>query len=84
MVGTALQIIGCALMTRLPTNGDLLKASYAYEVIAGLGTGLQTGTLIIITPFVAANRDLAVATAAINQFRFLGGSIGLSIVTIRK
>lgn len=81
MVGTALQIVGCALMTQLPTNGDLLKASYAYEVIAGLGTGLQTGTLIIITPFVAANRDLAVATAAINQFRFLGGSIGLSIVT---
>ncbi|KAF7879093.1 hypothetical protein EAF04_000293 [Stromatinia cepivora] len=81
MAGTTFQIIGCALLSTLPTDGELLKISYLYELLAGLGTGLQTGTLIIITPFVAANRDIAVATAAINQFRFLGGSIGLSIVT---
>ena len=41
--------------------------------------GCTFGILVLATPFMIAARDLAVATGAIIQFRFLGGAIGLSI-----
>ncbi|MCJ1293424.1 hypothetical protein MMC34_004979 [Xylographa carneopallida] len=79
--GAALQMIGLALLSSLPTSGGIRTASYGFEVLAGYGTGLSIGTLVMLTPIVAEKRDLAVATAAINQFRFMGGSIGLALVT---
>ena len=56
--GAALQMIGLALLSSLPTSGGIRTASYGFEVLAGYGTGLSIGTLVMLTPIVAEKRDL--------------------------
>ncbi|KAJ5692410.1 hypothetical protein N7462_001833 [Penicillium macrosclerotiorum] len=81
MLGAVLQTVGLALFTTLPKSGTFITAGYGYEVLAGAGIGTTFGILILTTPFVVEKRDLAVATGAIIQLRFLGGAIGLAIAS---
>ncbi|RDL41698.1 uncharacterized protein BP5553_01677 [Venustampulla echinocandica] len=81
LAGTTIQTVAVSLLSVLPTTTAFAKRSLAFEALAGLGTGLCIGSLVMLTPLVCEKRDLAVATAAINQFRFLGGSVGLAIVS---
>lgn len=61
VLGAAFQTIGISLMSKLPTSGDIRKAQYGYEVIAGMGTGLSLGTLVMLTPVVCEPRDLGMS-----------------------
>jgi len=58
LVAISIQVTAVSLMSTLPTDGSLWKASYAFEVMAGLGTGLSIGSLVMLTPFVCDKRDL--------------------------
>ncbi|MCJ1380726.1 hypothetical protein MMC17_003834 [Xylographa soralifera] len=80
-VGALFQVLGLALLSTLTTSASFPAAGYGYEVLAGMGIGLTFGILVLATPFIAEPRDLAVATGAIIQFRFLGGAIGLAIAS---
>ncbi|MCJ1349214.1 hypothetical protein MMC31_007450 [Peltigera leucophlebia] len=64
--------------TTLPT---VFAAQYGYQAIMGLGCGLNLTILILLAPSVAGKKDVAVAIGAANQFRLLGGAIGLGICT---
>ncbi|KAI0904704.1 putative multidrug resistance protein fnx1 [Ustulina deusta] len=76
-----LQIIGLAAISQgSGSNGDW-TALWGLEVIVALGMGGCMGTLTLMTPPTVGEKDLAVGTAAFNQFRVLGGALTLSIVT---
>ncbi|KAL3458394.1 MFS general substrate transporter [Aspergillus heterothallicus] len=81
VAGAAVQIIGYGLLGTLPTDGGVRAREYGYLVLAGFGCGLCTPILTLMTPFATEKQDHAVAMGAIAQFRILGGSIGLAIVT---
>ncbi|KAJ5713108.1 MFS general substrate transporter [Penicillium malachiteum] len=81
VAGAAVQIVGYGLLGTLPTDGEIRAREYGYLVLAGFGCGLCTPILTLMAPFATEKQDHAVAMGAIAQFRILGGSIGLAIVT---
>lgn len=50
-VGAALQIVGIALMSTVPTGEAVWTGQYGYEVITGLGVGINIGSASIVAPF---------------------------------
>ncbi|KAE8344924.1 hypothetical protein BDV24DRAFT_171410 [Aspergillus arachidicola] len=79
LFGSLLQTVGMALFAILPQTDSSPSAGYGYEVIAGAGIGVTIGICVLAVPYVVETRDLATATGALNQCRFLGGAIGLAI-----
>ncbi|KAF2180760.1 putative efflux pump antibiotic resistance protein [Zopfia rhizophila CBS 207.26] len=79
LFGASLQVIGIALLSTQSGTSHIPKKVYGFEALAGIGMGASFGVLVFATPFVVEPKDLAVATGAIMQFRFLGGVIGLAI-----
>lgn len=54
---SSLQVIGFALLSTLPSTNRTLQAQYGYEVIAGLGCGVNISTLMLMTPFSVEKKD---------------------------
>ncbi|KAF3061049.1 putative MFS-type transporter C16A3.17c [Daldinia childiae] len=81
LIGAILQVIGFALLSTLSSSETIEPAIYGYMVLPGLGTGFCYSTMIIMIPFVAKKCDGSVAIGAANQFRTMGGAIGLAITT---
>ncbi|KAL9079239.1 MAG: hypothetical protein Q9157_001857 [Trypethelium eluteriae] len=96
LVGTALQVVGFALLSTIPITESIWKGQYGYEVLSGLGMGANAGLLVVITPYVVEKRDQreylpcdavprlmseAVAMGSIVQLRMMGGAIGLAVAT---
>ncbi|KAB8264745.1 major facilitator superfamily domain-containing protein [Aspergillus pseudonomiae] len=79
LLGSVLSTVGMALFSILPQSDVFPSAGYGYEVIAGIGIGSTIGVCILAIPYVVETQDLATATGALNQCRFLGGAIGLAI-----
>ncbi|OGM45366.1 MFS multidrug transporter [Aspergillus bombycis] len=79
LLGSVLQTVGMALFSILPQSDLFPAAGYGYEVIAGIGIGITIGVCVLAVPYIVETQDLATATGAINQCRFLGGAIGLAI-----
>ncbi|KAE8155111.1 MFS multidrug transporter [Aspergillus avenaceus] len=81
LFASILHTVGIALLSTLPESGPFPDAGYGYEVLAGSGVGVTIGILVLAVPYVVETRDLATASGAINQCRFLGGAIGLAIAS---
>jgi len=97
IAGGLLEIVGTICLSRTPTTYQVSAAQYGFQILAGTGVGFFNAVLILLVPIVLERRDLgkssindaqcladifeAVGTGAIAQFRFLGGVIGLAIVT---
>ncbi|KAK2591705.1 hypothetical protein QQS21_010590 [Conoideocrella luteorostrata] len=80
--GELLQIIGLVLVTTLTTPADRdWPGLYGFQVCIGFGMGLVIGTTTLLTPALTERRDLATASAAVVQSRFLGGAVILSIAS---
>ncbi|KAI1347995.1 drug resistance transporter [Xylaria sp. FL0043] len=79
--GVILQVIGLAFLSSAPPNDPSWNATYGLQVLIGLGAGCNIGLVTILMPYVVEHRDLAVATAAGTQFRFLGSAVVVSITT---
>jgi hypothetical protein len=45
----------------------------------GLGFGLGLSTLLVMTPLVVSDQDMAVTMGALTQIRVMGGTSGLAI-----
>ncbi|KAJ5936323.1 major facilitator superfamily domain-containing protein [Penicillium verhagenii] len=80
-LGSILHTVGMALLSILPEKTTYPREGYGYEAIAGAGVGITIGILTLAVPFVVETRDLATATGALNQARFLGGALGLAIAS---
>jgi hypothetical protein len=81
LVGGILQIIALAFLSR----SDLYDADWpgllGLEVVIGIGYGLCLGTTSLLNPAVVEKRDMAISSATLTQFRFLGGVLTVSIGT---
>ncbi|KAI0506653.1 drug resistance transporter [Xylaria bambusicola] len=78
LCGIILQIAGLAALPSIETSNT---GVYGLQVIIGLGAGFNIGVVTLMTPYVVEHKDLAVATAAGTQFRFLGSAVVVSITT---
>ncbi|KAF2108387.1 major facilitator superfamily domain-containing protein [Lophiotrema nucula] len=81
LLGAVMQIVGTLLLSRVSTSYRLERAPLGYQVLLGTGIGLATAAMVLLVPYVMEQKDLAVGTAAVTQFRFLGGLIGIAIAT---
>lgn len=79
LAGGILQTIGLPLLATLTSEPNFPRIGYFEETLSGLGVGVTFSILILATPFTADAQDLAAATGAVIQVRFLGGAIGLGI-----
>jgi hypothetical protein len=64
LAGGALQTIGFALLSTLPTSGGVPARMYGYQWVAGFGVGFNASTLLLVVPFVVERRDTGMSTAA--------------------
>ncbi|CAI6237031.1 unnamed protein product [Periconia digitata] len=79
--GGLFQLLSLIFMSMGKATNPDWQALYGLEVLAGTGVGMGNGVVTLMTPYVTEKRDLAVATASIVKFRFLGGATALAIIT---
>jgi EmrB/QacA subfamily drug resistance transporter len=77
VVGSALVLAGAALLTTLGTGSSQLVAS-AFLLLIGLGMGTMFQTYVIATQNSVDVSRLGVATAALQFFRSMGGSVAVA------
>ena len=78
IAGTALLIVGMALLSRLGAGTAPWLAS-AYMVVVGIGIGLVMQVLVLVVQNDAPSEDMGVATATATFFRSVGGSFGVAL-----
>ncbi|KAJ5773265.1 hypothetical protein N7457_008161 [Penicillium paradoxum] len=81
LVGCVIHTVGVGLLSTIATSRGFHATDIVYLVIAGTGMGLTMGILVLSTPYIVEDRDLAIATGTVVQLRFLGGAIGLAIAS---
>ncbi|KAJ5389745.1 uncharacterized protein N7496_000813 [Penicillium cataractarum] len=81
LVGCVIHTVGIGLLSTIATSKGFHATDVVYGVIAGIGMGIILGVLMLATPYIVEDRDLAIATGSVVQFRFLGGAIGLAIAS---
>jgi Na+/melibiose symporter-like transporter len=57
LIGSALQIVGFALLSTLPNSSSIFPGQYGYQVIAGFGVGINLACLVVMAPFTVEERD---------------------------
>jgi EmrB/QacA subfamily drug resistance transporter len=77
LLGSALVLIGCLLLTGLGVGSSSVVAS-VYLVVIGVGMGTMFQTFVIATQNRVDASELGVATAAIQFFRSMGGSLAVA------
>ncbi|KAI2620776.1 major facilitator superfamily domain-containing protein [Hypomontagnella submonticulosa] len=80
ILGAALQTVGFALLSTLPTTVETWTGQYGYSVISGLGIGISIGTFYVIGPIAVDKKDQHLAVGAGMQSRLLGSAVGIAIV----
>jgi len=77
LMGSTLVLIGCVLLALLDADSSRLVAS-AYLVVIGIGMGTMFQIFVIATQNSVDFADLGVATAGIQFFRSMGGSLAVA------
>ena len=55
--GSALQVVGFALLSTLPLNTNDNRAQYGYQAIAGFAIGINLACLTLMAPLAVEKRD---------------------------
>ena len=55
--GSAIQVVGFALLSTAPETTHISSAQYGYEAIAGFAVGISLCCVILMTPFAVEKRD---------------------------
>lgn len=79
LLGSTTVLAGTILLTTLDTDTSHALAS-TYLVVIGVGMGLMFQTFVIATQNRVDPADLGVATAAIQFFRSMGGSLAVAVL----
>lgn len=53
-----MEILGIALLSQIDTSSYIDASQYAFQIIAGTGTGLVNSGLILLVPYAMDKRDL--------------------------
>jgi EmrB/QacA subfamily drug resistance transporter len=77
LLGSTLVLAGTWLLTRLDGDSSRVTVS-AGLVVIGLGMGTMFQTYVIATQNRVATTDIGIATATLNLFRSLGGSVAVA------
>jgi EmrB/QacA subfamily drug resistance transporter len=78
IAGTAIMVVGLALLSRLEVDTSTLAAG-AYMLVLGLGLGLVIQVLVLAAQNAVDYKYLGVASSGSTLFRQIGGSIGVAI-----
>jgi EmrB/QacA subfamily drug resistance transporter len=78
IVGTAVLVVGLALLSRLGVGTSLLLADL-YMLVVGLGLGFVMQVLVLAVQNAVEYANLGVATSTATLFRSMGGTIGVPI-----
>lgn len=87
LLGALLQLIGVVCFATWPApddfQGKFPATEYAFQIILGLGNGLSYTMNFNGMPYTLDGRKELVPSAmgAVTQFRYLGGAIGIGVVT---
>jgi len=57
LVGSALQVLGFALIGTLPSTLSIPSRIYGFQILAGWGCGINFSLLFILIPFITEKRD---------------------------
>lgn len=57
LFGSALQIIGYALLSQLDGSVNIKRAVYVYQALIGLGASMNLQILNLLVPFTVESRD---------------------------
>jgi EmrB/QacA subfamily drug resistance transporter len=79
LLGSTLVLAGTVLLTLLDLDTSRALAS-GYLVVIGVGMGLMFQTFVIATQNRVDRGDLGIATAAIQFFRSMGGSVAVAVL----
>ncbi len=79
IIGTAIMVVGLALLSRMDSNTTRLTAS-AYMFVLGLGLGSVMQVLVMAVQNAVDYADLGVATSGATLFRSIGGSVGTAVL----
>jgi MFS family permease len=77
VIGSVLVLVGCVLLATLDKDSSRVTVTLDLTVV-GLGMGTMFQTFVIATQNRVAVTDLGVATAAIQFFRSMGGSLAVA------
>ena len=77
VIGSLLVLAGCILLALLDADSSRIAVTLALTVV-GLGMGTMFQTFVIATQNRVDFADLGVATAAIQFFRSMGGSLAVA------
>ncbi|MFE5793823.1 MFS transporter [Streptomyces sp. NPDC056503] len=78
VLGSALAVLGMALLSRMDTGTPRLTHSL-WQAVLGTGIGLIMPVLILAVQNSVRPADLGTATSAHNYFRQIGGSVGAAV-----
>jgi EmrB/QacA subfamily drug resistance transporter len=78
IAGTALMVVGMALLARLEVGTGIPEAGL-YMLVLGLGLGGVMQVLVLVVQNAVDYSQLGVATSGASLFRSMGGSIGTPI-----
>jgi EmrB/QacA subfamily drug resistance transporter len=78
IVGTAIMVVGLALLSRLEVGTSTLDGAL-YMLVLGLGVGLVLQVLVLVAQNSVDYKYLGVATSGSTLFRQIGGAIGVSV-----
>ncbi|MFI8324027.1 MFS transporter [Streptomyces sp. NPDC085529] len=78
LIGSALAVVGMALLSRMDIGTPRLTHSL-WQAVLGTGIGLIMPVLILAVQNSVRPADLGTATSAHNYFRQIGGSVGAAI-----
>ncbi|WP_053607834.1 MFS transporter [Streptomyces sp. MMG1522] len=78
IVGSAVSVVGMALLSLLEADTSVLAYSF-YQAVLGIGIGLVMSVLVLAVQNSVRPSDLGTATSANNYFRQIGGSVGAAI-----
>ena len=79
IVGTAIMVVGLALLSRLGVSTARPVAS-AYMFVLGLGLGCVMQVLVLAVQNAVDYKDLGVATSGATLFRSMGGTVGTAVL----
>lgn len=78
IIGTGVAAIGMFLLSTMDASSSQLQVS-AYMVVIGAGLGMVMQVIVLAVQSAVPARDMGVATANVNFFRSVGGSIGVAV-----
>lgn len=79
LAAAAMVSIGVGLMSSLPVDSQFPARTYGYQIITGFGLGLGSPAYYVLLYSSCVEKDIPVATGALNMVRTLGGAVAVAI-----